>query len=100
MEHASAREFYSLTDFGGTYGHGRLQASACRIRADNRSHLLSPARPPLAASVLCMAAVRSLPEVPRVASISRILARQARRSPAFGYRCALQTDQTSRNQRP
>src|SRR5262245_9263484 len=95
MEQLRAREFESPPP-GGPNGQRRLPPPARRLRAHHRTHLLPAARSSLAAPVLRLAGIRPLPEIPRIAALSRILEEVARRRAAFGDGGAFGTDQTGR----
>src|ERR1044071_2032469 len=95
MEPLHAEEFESPRT-GGPDGQRRLPAPACRLRVDHRAHLLPAPGPSMAAPVLRVAGVRSLPEIPGIAAVSRLLEEVARRCASFGDGRAFGTHQASR----
>src|ERR1044071_2584073 len=95
MEPLHAEEFESPRT-GGPDGQRRLPAPACRLRIDHRAHLLPAPGPSLAASVLRLARIRSLSEIPGIAAISRLLEEVARRCAPFGDGGPFGTHQTGR----
>src|SRR5882724_7910451 len=98
MEQLRAREFESPPT-GGPNGQRRLPAPDSRLWAHHRAHLLPASRSSLVASVLRLARIRSLSEIPRIAAFSEFLAVETRRTPPFGHGGSLETHQTGRTAR-
>src|SRR5689334_7196840 len=98
MEPPRTEEFESRRP-GGPDGQRRLPAPACRLRIDHRAHLLPAPGPSLAASVLRVAGIRSLPEIPGIAAISGFLEEVAGRRTPFGDGRAFGSHQTGRTAR-
>ena len=76
----------------------RTSRSRSGLRADHGAYSVTSAGPSLAAAKLCLAGLRSVSEIPRVAEVSRFLAGAARRAAAFRPGRALQTDQAGRDE--
>ena len=65
---------------------------------DDRAHPVSASRSSLAAAVLRLAGLRSVPRISRTAALSGVLAGKAGRAAAFGAGGALQADQAGGTQ--
>src|SRR5215510_10339433 len=82
---------------GGPDGRKRLPQAARRIRVDHGADTLPAPRSPGAAADLCVAGLRSLPQVPGAQPLSRLLAGEAGRAAALGDGGAFPPDQTRRD---
>ena len=74
-----------------------LQAPAPGVRVDDGANPLSAARSSFPAADLCLAGLRSVPEIPRAQSVSSILAGNPRGTAAFGDCRAFAADPAGRN---
>src|SRR5262245_28642638 len=74
-------------------GFGGFSQTGSWLRPDDRAHSISAARSSLAAAVLYLAELRSVPRISRAAPLSGLLAGEARGAAAFRARGTLQTDQ-------
>src|SRR5581483_621910 len=69
---------------GGQHGFGGLQETGRRLWTDHGADSLSASGSPLAVADVRLAGLRSFSAISRVATLSRVLAEQPRRTPAFG----------------
>src|SRR4051812_5628401 len=74
----------------------RFPETSAGLRADDGANSLSDAGSSLAASDLCLAELRSVPEISGAEGFPGVLAGEARRSASLGDHRAFQADQASR----
>src|SRR4030095_6776008 len=79
-------------------GFGGFSQTGSWLRPDDRAHFIPAPRSSLAAAVLYLAKLRSVPRISRTAPLPGLLAGEARGPRAFGARRALQADQARRAQ--
>src|SRR5579862_6255259 len=90
---------HSRAGIGGHYGVARVSQSARRLWIDHRQYPLSAARSPVAVTDLCLAGLRSLPELSGAEQIPQFLAGEARGAAALGHGGACAADQARRDPR-
>src|SRR5215475_15338620 len=79
--------------FAGWGSFGRLPETGVGVRADDGRDPLSDAGSSLAAADLCLAELRSVPEISGAAGLPAVLAGEAGRAAVLGARRAFQADQ-------
>src|SRR4030095_7555620 len=79
-------------------GFGGFSQTGSWLRPDDRAHFIPAPRSSLAAPVLSLAELRSVPRISRTAPLPGLLAGEARGPATFCARCALQTDQAGGDQ--
>src|SRR5712671_1465815 len=84
------------TGNGGQNDLGGLHQAGRRLRPDHGPHTLPYAGPSALPAGLCLAGLRSVPEVPGAAPFPGILAGQARGPAPFGHGRAFEADQAGR----
>src|SRR6185437_11557480 len=88
----------SIHPDGGFDGVQGFRQAGQRLRPYHRAHPVSASRSSLAAAVLCLAGLRSVPRISRTAPLFGVLAREVGRPAAFGAGGTLQADQAGRTQ--
>src|SRR5581483_3435543 len=94
---ASLNTLSRSVGIGGHYGVTGVSQSARRLWIDHRQHLVPASRSPMAAADLCLAGLRSLPELSGAEQIPQFLAGEARGSAALGNGGPRQADPPGRN---
>src|SRR6266702_264361 len=77
----------------------RFPEAGLGLRADDGANSLPDAGSSFAAPDLCLAELRSVPEIPRAERLPGVLAGEARWPAVFRHGCAFQADQAGRTAR-